>query len=230
MSFLLKTARCAAPTVARFATPISQRTFGTTLKMSVKIDSNILSQITAAEKTLTNKDGPIPNGPTARAQKHVGQQLTAQVIREITDAEKDITGSDHPTQSGPTAIAQSILTNEGAASNNNKSSNNIGGAPITSNANLNQTSSNGPSTSEQHTGTLDSATLHKITEAEKVITGREQPVKDGPTAKAQQHAKEPITSEALHDITEGEKKITGGERVKGGPTSKAQSELGKSRN
>ena len=39
---------------------------------------------------------------------------------------------------------------------------------------------------------------------------------------------EKITSEALHDITEGEKKVAG-ERVKGGPTSAAQSELGKSR-
>lgn len=51
----------------------------------------------------------------------------------------------------------------------------------------------------------------------------------GPTAQAQSHAKEPITSEALHDITEGEKKVTGGDRVKGGPTSAAQSELAKSR-
>lgn len=191
--------------------------------MSVTIDSNILSQITAAEKTLTNQDGPITNGPTARAQKHVGQQLTAQVIREITDAEKEITGSERPTKGGPTAVAQSLLTSEGSAGNSN-------GAPITSNSNPNQSSSNGPSSSEQHTGKLDSSTLHEITEAEKNITGQQRPVKGGPTAKAQQHANEPITSEALHDITEGEKKITGGERVKGGPTSQAQSELGKSRN
>lgn len=53
-------------------------------------------------------------------------------------------------------------------------------------------------------------------------------MKGGPSAQAQKHANQPITSEALHDITEGEKKITGGERVKGGPTSAAQSELGKS--
>jgi hypothetical protein len=191
--------------------------------MSVTIDSNILSQITAAEKTLTNQDGPVSNGPTARAQKHVGQQLTAQVIREITDAEKEITGSERPTKGGPTAIAQSILTSEGAAGNYTE------GAPITSNANPNRASNNGPG-AEQHTGKLDSSTLHKITEAEKDITGQQRPVKGGPTAKAQQHANEPITSEALHDITEGEKKITGGERVKGGPTSQAQSELGKSRN
>lgn len=232
MSFLLKSARFAAPTVARFTTPISQRAFSTTLKKSVTIDSNLLSQITAAEKKLTKKDGPTTDGPTARAQKHVGQQLTAQIIHEITDAEKAITGSAQPAKGGPTAVAQSILTNEGGAgtsSNNKGASNSNSGAPITSNTNPNQTSSNGPSGTEPHTGTLDSATLHKITEAEKQITGQEQPVQGGPTAKAQQHAKEPITSEALHDITEGEKKITGGERVKGGPTSTAQSELGKSR-
>ncbi|KAF2628076.1 hypothetical protein BU25DRAFT_410193 [Macroventuria anomochaeta] len=229
MSFFLRTStRFTAPTIARFTTPISQRAFSTTLKMSVTIDSNLLSQITAAEKTLTDKDGPIPNGPTARAQKHVGQQLTAQVIHDITDAEKEITGFERPTKGGPTAVAQSILTKEGGAGTNTSSNNND--APITSNTNSNQTSSNGPGGSEQHTGTLDSATLHKITEAEKDITGQERPVKGGPTAKAQQHAKEPITSEVLHDITEGEKKITGGERVKGGPTSQAQSELGKSRN
>ncbi|XPT04179.1 hypothetical protein M3J09_013260 [Ascochyta lentis] len=221
MSFLLRTTRLVASTTPRFVTPITQRTFSTTLKMSVTIDSNLLSQITAAEKTLTNQEGPTPNGPTARAQKHVGQQLTAQVIREITDAEKEITGSGRPTKGGPTAVAQRVLTNEYTTGN---------GAPITSNANPNQTSSNGPNGSEQHNGTLDSTTLHKITEAEKDITGEERPVKGGPTAKAQQHAKESITSEALHDITEGEKKITGGERVKGGPTSQAQSELGKSRN
>lgn len=211
MSFLLRSStRLTAPT-ARIATPISRRTFSTTPKLSVTIDSHLLSQITAAEKTLTNKDGPVPNGPTARAQKHVGQQLTSQVVHEITEAEKAITGSDRPTKGGPTAIAQSILSTEGGAGTNASAS------PATSNA------------SQQHTGRLDSSTLHDITEAEKDITGQERPVKGGPTAKAQQHVNEPITSEALHDITEGEKKITGGERVKGGPTSKAQSELGKSR-
>lgn len=180
--------------------------------MSVTIDSNLLSQITAAEKTLTNKEGPITDGPTARAQKHVGQELTSQIISEITDAENAITGSAQPTKGGPTSVAQSVLTNEGGAGSNSSNSSN-----------------NTSNTSAQHTGRLDSSTLHNITEAEKSITGQDRPVQGGPTAKAQQHANEPITSEALHDITEGEKKITGGERVKGGPTSQAQSELGKSR-
>lgn len=216
MSFLFRTStRLTAPAIARFCTPTSQRCFSTTLKMSVAIDSNILSQITAAEKTLTNKDGPIPNGPTARAQKHVGQQLTPQVIREITDAEKEITGSERPTKGGPTAVAQSILTSDGGAS--------------TTNSNTNTSTNTSSNASAQHTGKLDSSTLHEITEAEKDITGQQRPVPGGPTARAQQHANEDITSQALHDITEGEKKVTGGERVKGGPTAQAQSELGKSR-
>jgi hypothetical protein len=215
MSFLLRTSTRMAAPIARIAAPISQKTFSTTLRLSITIDSDLLSQITAAEKTLTNKDGPITDGPTARAQKHVGQQLTSQVIHEITEAEKAITGSSGPTKGGPTAVAQGILTKEGGAGVKASSSNSTSNS--TSNA------------SQQHNGKLDSSTIHEITEAEKNITGQEQPVQGGPTAKAQQHANEPITSEALHDITEGEKKITGGERVKGGPTSKAQSELGKSR-
>lgn len=210
MSFLLRSStRLTAPAIARLTAPTSRRAFSTTLKLPIAIDSNILSQITAAEKTLTNKDGPIPNGPTAQAQKHVGQQLTRQVIHDITEAEKAITGSEQPTKGGPTAVAQSILTNSGSGSASNSTSNNTAG---------------------QHTGTLDASTLHRITEAEKAITGQQRPVKGGPTAKAQQHAGQPITSEALRDVTAGEKEITGGERVKGGPTSQAQSELGKSRN
>ena len=196
MSFLLRTSTRIAAPIARLAAPISQRTFSTTLRLSITIDSDLLSQITAAEKTLTNKDGPITDGPTARVQKHVGQQLTSQIIHEITEAEKAITGSSGPTKGGPTAVAQGILTNEGGA-----------GAKATTSASSSNSTSNA---SQQHTGKLDSSTIHEITEAEKNITGQEQPVQGGPTAKAQQHANEPITSEALHDITEGEKKITGG--------------------
>jgi hypothetical protein len=80
---------------------------------------------------------------------------------------------------------------------------------------------------EEHSDMLDSSTISRITDAEKKTTGDDQPVRRGPTARAQQHTGERITSEALHDITEGEKKVTGGERVKGGPTSTAQSEMGK---
>lgn len=82
---------------------------------------------------------------------------------------------------------------------------------------------------ETHSGVLDSSTISKITDAEKKLTGDDNPVPGGPTARAQQHAGEQINSQNLHNITEGEKKVTGGDRVKGGPTSTAQSELGKSR-
>jgi hypothetical protein len=177
----------------------NHRTFTTTRIMSVKVDSNFISQITAAEKLITGKDEPHKGGPTAKAQQHAGQNLTSQVIHDITEGEKVLTGSDEVLQGGPTAIAQSALTSGSAPSNTSAS------------------------------GKLDSETLSKITDAEKKLTGQARPVAGGPTAQAQSHAKEPITSEALHDITEGEKKVTGGERVKGGPTSTAQSELAKSR-
>ena len=190
------------------------RPFSLTTRNSIKVDANFISQITAAEKQLTGSDEPVKNGPTAKAQSHVGQELTAQVIHDITEGEKTITGSDEPFKGGPTAFAQSALVNSNR--NNNSSSNN-------NNATTTNRSSARPS------GTLDSTTLHNITQAEKQITGQSRPVADGPTAQAQSHAKEPITSQALHDITMGEKKITGGERIKGGPTATAQSELAKSR-
>lgn len=62
------------------------------------------------------------------------------------------------------------------------------------------------------------------------MTGSDQPVPGGPTAQAQKHVGENIGSDNLSDITAGEKSITDGERVKGGPTSTAQSELSKSQN
>jgi hypothetical protein len=201
---------------ARF-TPLTARTFSTSRFLAIKVDSNFISQITAAEKTITKTDEPAKGGPTAAAQSHVGQELTRDVVHDITMGERKITGQEGPVQGGPTSVAQSYLTNGGG---NATSSSKSGSAPQTSNSG---------NASGQHNGILDSATLSKITEKEKELTGQEHAVKGGPTARAQQHANEPITSQALHDITEGEKKVTGGERVKGGPTSAAQSELGKSR-
>lgn len=186
------------------------RPFSLSSRQALQIDSNFISQITAAEKQITGSDKPVANGPTAKAQAHVGQTLTADIIHDITMGEKLITGREDPVKGGPTSVAQSALTsgNSPNSPNNNSSAN---------------------ATTSSHSGTLDSATLHKITEAEKKLTGQNRPVKDGPTAHAQSHANEPITSQALHDITVGEKKVTGGERVKGGPTATAQSELSKSR-
>jgi hypothetical protein len=218
-STLLRFPRFAAST--RFTTPLTAHAFSTSRIMAIKVDSSFISQITAAEKTITKNDEPAKGGPTAAAQSHVGQELNSQVVHDITMGERKITGKDQPVQGGPTSIAQSHLTGSGgnATSSSSNSTSNAGNT-----RNAGNTGGNA-----QHNGILDSDTISKITEKEKQLTGSEQPTRGGPTAKAQQHAGEPITSQALHDITEGEKKITGGERVKGGPTSAAQSELGKSR-
>ncbi len=67
-----------------------------------------------------------------------------------------------------------------------------------------------------------------MTEEEKKITGQDNPVKGGPTAQAQKHANQPLSSEVIHDITKGEEKITGNPNpVQSGPTSTAQSILTK---
>lgn len=296
MSFLLRSTAAAAR-----LTPLSvaaTRNFTTSRILSIKVDSHFISQITAAEKILTNSDEPVKGGPTAQAQSHVGQELTAQVVHDITAGEKVITNSDQPVKGGPTSVAQSALTSSSSSSpsnvntnttNNNTSSSGVidsttlhditeaekqitgrdgpvrrgptataqkhvgepltsavldeinraqqslAGNPTSSASSPNNNTTNNASTlaqgqgQQQHTGHIDSSTLSSITAAEKQLTGSDGPVPDGPTARAQQHANEPITSQVLHDITEGEKVVTGGERVKGGPTSKAQSELGKSR-
>ncbi|KAJ4362004.1 hypothetical protein N0V83_010945 [Neocucurbitaria cava] len=197
-----------------FAPLAYRRQFSTSRLLSLKIDSHFLSQITAAESTLSNTPEPTKRGPTARAQAHVGQDLSASVIRDIFEGEKMITGSDEPVKGGPASLAQSLLTSTSSTSSNSNSA---------------QSATSASSNNTTHTGKLDSHTLSEITQAEKQLSGEEGPVKGGPTARAQQHVGESISSEILSEITEGEKKITGGERVKGGPTSRAQSELGKSR-
>ncbi|KAH9873129.1 hypothetical protein J1614_005527 [Plenodomus biglobosus] len=225
MSFLLRTTR-ALPSLR--TTPLSStRTFTTSPLLAIKVDSHFISQITAAEKTLTQSEGPIQGGPTAKAQSHVGQELSASIVSDITAGEKLITNSDEPAKGGPTSVAQSALVGDkvqdtGSVKNTSNSSKILSDLSQNNDAGQNNSST-------EHTGKLDSSTLSKITDAEKKITGHDGPVQGGPTAQAQKHANEPITSQALHDITEGEKKITGGERIKGGPTSTAQSELAKSR-
>lgn len=203
---VLRVSRLITP--SRPATPILStqfqyhyRDFTSTKTISAVVDSHFISQITAAEKRITNKDGPVRDGPTARAQSHTGQEVTSQVVHEITMGERIITGLDEPVHGGPTAVAQSILSGHVH--------------PIAA--------------STVGSGVLDEPTISRITEKEKDITGSEDPVRRGPTAKSQRHVGEPITSQVLHDITEGEKNITGGVRLKGGPTATAQSELVKSR-
>lgn len=205
MSFLLRTTRNTALRLARAPHKSQLRTAST----DKTLNSDIISTITAKEKEITGKDGPVKGGPTAQAQKHVGESLNSQNISDITQGEKKITGKDQPIQGGPTSAVQSMFTKNSSGTS-------------TSRGNANTSTSSA-------SGVLDSATISKITDAEKQLTGSDEPVKGGPTAQAQKHAGEPISSEALSDITAGEKKIAGN-RVKGGPTSTAQSELGKSRN
>ncbi|KAF2449808.1 hypothetical protein P171DRAFT_427958 [Karstenula rhodostoma CBS 690.94] len=212
---LISASRSAAPTASRV---FNNRTFVSTARaMAATVDSDFISRITAAEKKLTKQDEPITGGPTAQAQRHAGQPLTRDVIHDITMGERKITQSDGPVSGGPTSIAQSILVATGSTRGSSAL-----GSSNASNASGSTKGNSGP-------GVLDSETISKITEKEKQITGEDGPVRRGPTAQAQKHVGEPITSEALHDITEGEKNITGGERGKGGPTSTAQSELAKSR-
>lgn len=246
MSFLLRNTARIIPSLSS-TTLRSARTFASSPLLAIKVDASFISQITAAEKTLTNSDEPVKGGPTAKAQSHVGQELTAQIVGDITAGEKVITNSDEPVKGGPTSVAQSVLVssnapNTGNVSNTSNNSKILSDLAQNQNQSQNRNNSNNNNTqasnqnnpnnnnnNNQHTGHLDSATLSKITDAEKQITGEDGPVPGGPTAQAQKHANQPITSQVLHDITEGEKKITGGDRVKGGPTSTAQSELGKSR-
>lgn len=186
--------------------------------MAANLDSGNISKITEKEKELTGEDGPVKGGPTAQAQRHAGETINSQTLHDITEGEKKVTGGER-VKGGPTSAAQSILGQVRI----------FHGTIQPSQRSLTRQQTRASQGTEQHSGTLDSDTISKITEKEKELTGEDGPVKGGPTAQAQSHANEPISSEALHDITKGEKKITGGERVKGGPTATAQSELGKSR-
>ncbi|KAI7775902.1 hypothetical protein LA080_006112 [Diaporthe eres] len=169
------------------------------------VESDMISEITQKENKLTGQADPVKGGPTAQAQSHVHEKLSGgSVVSDIAKAEEAITHNGAPVAGGPAAAAQSQATQ---ARNENPQAKNV------------------PQT---HTGTLDGQTISEINAAEKDLTGQSAPAKGGPTAQAQKHAGEPINAQTLHDITEGEKKVAG-DRVKGGPTATAQSELAKSR-
>ncbi|KAK7744702.1 hypothetical protein SLS62_010121 [Diatrype stigma] len=71
--------------------------------------------------------------------------------------------------------------------------------------------------------TLDGPTISNITNKEKEITGEPCPVKGGPTAQAQKHSGEPITSETVSAVADGEKKVVGGDGPRaGGPAAYVQ--------
>ncbi|EUC49400.1 hypothetical protein COCMIDRAFT_22980 [Bipolaris oryzae ATCC 44560] len=152
------------------------RPFSLTSHQALQIDSNFISQITAAEKKITGSDKPVANGPTAKAQAHVGQTLTAAIIHDITTGEKLITGREDPVKGGPTSIAQSALTSDNT--NNNKAEKKLTGQ--------NQPVKDGPTAHAQSHANepITSQALHDITVGEKKVTGGER-VKGGPTATAQ---------------------------------------------
>lgn len=183
------------------------------------LNSETISNITQKENQLTGQPEPVKGGPTAQAQKHAKESLTnnPKAISDITKGEENITHNGGPVPGGPAAFIISQATQ--AAKEAQEAASDI---QQQQQHQQQQQTSTGP------TGTLDSNTISRINHAENELTGQTQPVKGGPTAQAQKHAGEPIAPN-LHDITEAEKAITGGERVKGGPTSAAQSELSKSR-
>ncbi|KAL9107683.1 MAG: hypothetical protein Q9227_007490 [Pyrenula ochraceoflavens] len=175
--------------------------------MAPKVESDTLHAVTEKEKELTGQSDPVKGGPTAQAQKHVGENINSETLHDITEGEKKVTGGER-VKGGPTSTMQSTLAKGAIPSDVDPSSAQ-------------------PSAS----GVMDSETISSVTAAEKEMTGEARPVKGGPTAQAQKHVGETITSEALHDITEGEKKVSGqAQPAAGGPTAAAQSELGKSRN
>lgn len=207
------------------------------------LDSQTISEITQKESEITHQSEPVRGGPTAQAQKHANEAISnPNVVSDIVKGETKITQNEAPKAGGPGAKVMSEAAqagNEVGVQYPPKPSpiitelcNEAGKAQADiHHRHYHQTRATRSAVrgQETHTGTLDSETISRITRAETELTGRAEPAGGGPTAQAQRHAGEPIGSANLHDITEGEKKVTGGERVRGGPTATAQSELAKSR-
>jgi hypothetical protein len=193
------------------------------------VESETISEITSREKELTGQPAPVKGGPTAQAQRHVNDKISdGRVVSDIAQAEEAITHNGAPVAGGPAAAAQS----QAAQARNEVSCVLLPSPwhknPLFLHVCLHSAQERNNPQQQQHTGTLDGQTISEINAAEKDLTGQSAPVKGGPTAQAQKHANEPISSAILHDITEAEKKVAG-DRVKGGPTATAQSELAKSR-
>lgn len=102
MSFLTRTTRTFTSRAPLSFTQIRYAT----------LDSSTISQVTDAEKNITGSDEPVKGGPTAEAQKHVGEELDSDNISDITAGEKKITGKDGPIKRGPTAAVQKEVTKE----------------------------------------------------------------------------------------------------------------------
>jgi hypothetical protein len=78
--------------------------------MASKVDSEMMSRMTAEEKKITGQDQPVKGGPTAKAQKYANQPISSEVVHDITKGEEKITGDPNPMEAGPTSTAQSFLT------------------------------------------------------------------------------------------------------------------------
>lgn len=80
--------------------------------------------------------------------------------------------------------------------------------------------------------TVESQDISEITNREKTLTGQDDPVKGGPTAQAQRHVHDRISSgSVISDIAKGEEAIThNGAPVAGGPAAAAQSQAAQARN
>ncbi|KAK6362320.1 hypothetical protein TWF730_006015 [Orbilia blumenaviensis] len=180
---------------------------------STRIDSSILSKITAKEKESTHQDGPVAGGPTARAQQHFGEPITSKVLSDITAGEKTVTGGER-LKRGATATVQSELSKSTSSEGIEK------GIPVTNTTPRIRVI---PTASPP---VMDADTVTKVHSAEQKFTGKfvrgdldgPPPVEAGPTEAAKSHLGERISGRVVRDVMEGEKKITGVERpVKGGP-------------
>lgn len=70
---------------------------------------------------------------------------------------------------------------------------------------------------------LNPNTISAITAREKLITGEDGPVADGPTAQAQKYAGQQLTQAIISDIMKGEQTLTGlNGPISGGPASLVQ--------
>jgi hypothetical protein len=89
--------------------PLSNRTFASSAQLSTILNSDTISKITEKEKVITRQAQPVKGGPTAQAQKHVGEQLSSEAIADITKGERKVTGGEIR-KDGPFALAQSMAT------------------------------------------------------------------------------------------------------------------------
>jgi hypothetical protein len=74
---------------------------------STKLDSSTISKITQRESAITGTPEPTKGGPTAQAQKHVGESISGDAVSDIVQGERKITGKSGPMKDGPASVVQS---------------------------------------------------------------------------------------------------------------------------